>query len=64
MKTHKFTIGQVVNFDRGFAFAAEGEYEIIRALPVEGGTPAYRIKSKKEAYERVAREDQLSVSNN
>jgi hypothetical protein len=64
MKTHKFTIGQFVNFDRGFAFAADGEYEIIKALPVEGAGPAYRIKSKKEAYERVAREDQLSATSN
>ncbi len=64
MKTHKFRIGQLVDFDRGFAFAADGEYEIIKALPVEGAGPAYRIKSKKEAYERVAREDQLSATSN
>lgn len=62
MRTHKFRAGQLVVFDRGFVFAADGEYEIVRPLPVEDGSPAYRIKSKKEAYERVAREDQLSPS--
>lgn len=60
MNTHKFKVGQLVTFDRGFSSAVEGHYEIVKLMPVESGAIIYRIKSNKESHERVAREDQLA----
>lgn len=56
---HKYRIGQRVEFLNGTLPVAPGTYEVVRLLPSEGGEPQYRIKSEQEAYERVAREDQL-----
>lgn len=63
MDKRKFWRGQVVVFARGFAAAASGTYEITALLPHDGLSFFYRIKSPHEPYERVAREDQLSVAN-
>lgn len=62
MEEHKYRRGQRVNFARGFTAAAEGVYEIIALLPHNGSNFSYRIKSGREPYERVAREDQLSAT--
>ena len=36
------------------------QYEVVRLLPVEAGQFLYRIKSKAEAFERMAKESELS----
>jgi hypothetical protein len=60
--THKFANGADVYFAPGkYGAAARGTYKIMRQLPVENSNRIlYRIKSKAEAFERIAEEDQLS----
>jgi hypothetical protein len=62
MARHKFKVGQLVNFvsPRSGAPATGRQYEIVRLLPVENGDVLYRIKSKGEPFERVAKESELS----
>jgi hypothetical protein len=62
MTHHKYKIGQFVNYSPsrlGVPPAATG-YEVIRLLPTEGGDILYRIKSRSEAFERIAKEQDLS----
>jgi hypothetical protein len=60
MNRHKFKIGQLVYFDVPPNLgAATGVYYITAQLPATGGEFQYRIKSEREAFERVAREAQL-----
>ena len=57
MSGHKFKIGQLVNYlspER-----APGVYQITQLLPPEGAAFQYRIKSRKEPHERVAKEHEL-----
>jgi hypothetical protein len=35
-------------------------YEVVRLLPAEGGELLYRVKSKGETFERIAKESELS----
>jgi hypothetical protein len=62
MARHKFRIGQSVNFApaRPGTPTAGRQYEIVRLLPVESGQFLYRVKSKGETFERVAKESELS----
>jgi len=62
MARHKFKVGQLVDFvsPRSGAPAARRQYEIVRLLPIENGDVLYRIKSKGEPFERVAKESELS----
>jgi len=62
MARHKFKVGQLVDFvsPRSGAPASGRQYEIVRLLPVENGDVLYRIKSKGEPFERVAKESELS----
>jgi hypothetical protein len=57
----KFSIGQHVRFTSNTVGrpGAEGEYTIVRVLPLESGEQRYRIKGTSEAHERVAQESQL-----
>lgn len=62
MALHRFKMGQSVNFapnPRDFPSSGR-RYEIVRQLPLEGREPQYRIKSKEEPYERIAKESELS----
>ena len=62
MPSHKFSVGQVVDFKpsrMGFP-AANRECTIVRLLPTEGGNRLYRIKCATEAFERVVSEAQLA----
>ncbi|MFC0243430.1 hypothetical protein [Rhodopseudomonas telluris] len=60
---HKFVVGENVYFTASNVArpAAGGMYEIIRLLPTDGADCQYRIKSTSEAFERVAKESQLTV---
>lgn len=62
MVLHRFKMGQSVNFAPSRRdFPSSGRrYEIVRQLPLEGSEPLYRIKSKEELYERIAKESELS----
>jgi hypothetical protein len=57
---HKFSVGQLVRYARGFRSAAGGDYEVCRQLPDSRGELQYRIRSPYETHERVAGESELS----
>jgi len=60
---HQFRSGQFVRLCRSIRSGAiEGDYEIVRQLPDEGGELQYRIKSMREPYERVAKESDLELA--
>jgi hypothetical protein len=61
---HKFPVGASVYYTGSNVArpAATGTYEIVRQLPTEGDDCQYRIKSSREAFERVAKESQLALS--
>jgi hypothetical protein len=60
---HKYKIGQTVYFDapRNRMAASTEIYKIVRLIPLENDGVFYRIKSTAEAFERVARESDLSL---
>jgi hypothetical protein len=62
VSSHKFAIGQFVDFERNTASMsrARGPYEVVQVLPVdESNSPTYRIKSAAEPFERTAKEHDL-----
>jgi len=61
LRTHKFSIGQVVRYTAGpfSRTGASGSFKVVKLLPPEGDEQQYRIKSAGEAFERVAKESQL-----
>jgi hypothetical protein len=61
MTTHKFAIGQTVQFrarggDRG---ASSTNYRVVAHRPVAGGEPWYLVQSELERHGRVAPESDL-----
>ena len=62
MAHHRYKIGQLVDFlpSRPGVPTSGRQYEIIQLLPSDGGELQYRVKSKFEAFERVAKESELS----
>ena len=63
MASHKFRVGQVVDFNpsRVGVPASVRAYKILRLLPSEGCEQLYRIKTITEPIERVARESELTL---
>jgi hypothetical protein len=61
---HRYSIGQLVDFDAPFQCdAARGQYKITSLVPIERDNKVvYRIKSLAEAFERTAEEHQLTLS--
>jgi hypothetical protein len=68
MALHKFTIGQLVDFDARVDFEkrlvpapkTKGPYEVLRVLPADDMKPrTYRIKSQSEPFERNANEYEI-----
>jgi hypothetical protein len=61
---HKYRVGETVYFTASNVSrpASSGTYQVIRLLPTDGDDCQYRIKSSDEAFERVAKESQLSGS--
>lgn len=58
---HKYRVGQrvqLIGASRSLAPSQIG-YEIVRQLPEADGELSYRIKSRGEAHERVAKESEL-----
>jgi hypothetical protein len=58
---HKFRVGQKVQLVGGSRSLPTSQigYEVVRQLPESEGELSYRIKSRGEAHERVAKESQL-----
>ena len=61
MSTHKFAVGQAVEFspDRYQDSRGRGRFKIVRLLPEAADILQYRVKSQADGHERVVREDQL-----
>lgn len=59
MTGYKYKVGSRVALSPKVPRAANGPYEVVRLLPVDGEVRQYRIKSEKEPNERVAKEYQL-----
>jgi hypothetical protein len=59
---HRYRIGQQVLLARGFGYARRPGvvYEVTALLPSDQTHFQYRIRSKSEAYERVAAENELT----
>ena len=65
MAAHRYAVGQTVYLMPGpynRSSAPAGSYRITRLLPEEQGDQQYRIKSIRDAHERVAKESQLDRS--
>ena len=63
MASHKYTVGQTVQYTAG-AFGRSkttGAFQVVKLLPSEGDEFLYRIKCEGEPYERVAKESQLDL---
>jgi hypothetical protein len=61
MAHHKFRIGQLVDFapSRSGVPTSGRQYQILRLMPANAGELQYRVKSKSEPFERVAKESEL-----
>ena len=61
MSTHKFQVGQVVQYTPSlrFSVSAGGIYKVARRLPEQDGEHTYRIVGRGEMQERNARESEL-----
>jgi hypothetical protein len=58
--THKFVVGQAVDFNKRYPWMSGGPYEVVSMLPVdEDDSPTYRVKSKAEPFARAAKEADL-----
>lgn len=64
MSSHKFRVGQMVDFNlsRVGVTASVQEYKILRLLTQVGSERLYAIKTIVEPLERVAKESDLAVS--
>jgi hypothetical protein len=61
MSTHKFQVGQIVQYTPSlrFADAAGGIYKVARRMPEQNGEFTYRILGRGEMQARNARESEL-----
>jgi hypothetical protein len=64
MAKHKFKVGQTVGYARSHVgmVPSAPAYRISSLMPTEGGERLYRIKATTEAFDRVARESELSIA--
>jgi len=62
LAAHRYARGHVVRLFRSLAMpnVAEGGYTVLALLPERDGKLQYRIKSDREPYERVVKEDELA----
>ncbi len=62
MARHKFSVGQIVDFDANARpkFKASGPYEVTRVFPAEDAdTQRYQLKSRTEPFHRTANEYEI-----
>jgi hypothetical protein len=64
MANHRFKVGQMVDLIPSHlgVTSSSRAYKILRLLPREGGQHLYRIKTIAEAFERIAKENELVAS--
>lgn len=64
MANHQFKVGQMVDFvpSRAGVPASARAYKILQLVPHDVGERQYRIKTIAEAFERVAKESELTRS--
>lgn len=61
MPSHKFAAGRKVQIAASdLRLSPLGQFEIVRAMPIEHGILQYRIKSLKDGHQRVVMESELS----
>jgi hypothetical protein len=62
MQRHKFRVGELVDYNPGRLAVPPSarQYTVLRLLPAEGSDLLYRIKAIGEAFERVAKEHELT----
>jgi hypothetical protein len=59
--SRKFSVGQNVTLKQSAFQRASGDtFEIVRLLPLERGSPQYRIKSLRDGHERVVTEGDIA----
>jgi hypothetical protein len=59
-RSRKFSVGQNVTLKQSaFQRAPADTFEIVRLLPIERGSPQYRIKSLRDGHERVVTESDI-----
>jgi hypothetical protein len=58
---HRFGIGDMVRLSRTGPLrnAAPGLYQVVAQLPEREGELQYRVKSEREPYQRIMKEDEL-----
>lgn len=63
LSSHKFKVGQTVDFSpsRQSMPASAREYKVVRLMPTEGIDIVYRVKCATEPFERIAKENELSL---
>ncbi|HEX7775111.1 MAG TPA: hypothetical protein VF449_01125 [Parvibaculum sp.] len=61
MESHKFKVGETVEFHPGGSYLAKtrGQYTVVRLLPSEGAGYQYRVKNVADGHERIVREGQI-----
>jgi hypothetical protein len=60
-QSRKFSVGQNVTLKQSaFQRLPGGTFEIVRLLPIERGSPQYRIKSLRDGHERVVAESDIA----
>ena len=59
MPSHKFHVGEIVNFRPTSRNVPAGAYEVVKELPHNGREFEYRIKSANEEHQRIAGESEL-----
>ena len=59
---HRYARGEVVRLFRSLAMpkVVGGAYTVLALLPERDGKLQYRVKSDREPYERVVKEDELA----
>lgn len=63
MAQPRFSAGERVSVVRSRTFiAAEGDYRILQALPMEPGPQQYRVRNEKESFDRIVEESRLEAA--
>jgi hypothetical protein len=64
LESHRFAIGNLVVLRGSFLMrkAVSGPYEVLAQLPEREGERQYRIKSEREPYQRIMKEDELDLA--
>ena len=60
MPSHKFHVGESVNFRPASRNVPAGAYEVVKQLPHNGREFEYRIKNANEEHQRIAGESELT----